>query len=226
MIRLLDRARARRDEAELYSGLVIACRYCGLLEASRAAHEQACKLDPGVRTSIPYTRFFQFEWERVAASDDDPLRFPNMIAYLGLGRVEEARRIAEMATRNVAHLPFLRSMNGYLAAGTGDVEKFRDAWDQLKRVGMHDPEAFLLMGRSAARMGFGDDAIRYLDRSVRGGHSCPSFLKRDPWLEGVRANPEFERILADATRLRSEARAHFLAAGGESLLGVGTAGEP
>ena len=37
--RLLDRARQRRAEPEVYAALVHACRYCGLLDESLAAHD-------------------------------------------------------------------------------------------------------------------------------------------------------------------------------------------
>ena len=54
MKRLLKRAHSHRNDANLFAGLVHACRYCGLLEASVAAHERARRLDPHVRTSVPY----------------------------------------------------------------------------------------------------------------------------------------------------------------------------
>src|SRR5205085_10273538 len=52
MVRLIHRATAHRGDPELYSGLVLTTRYCGLLEASLSAHERARRLDPGVPTSV------------------------------------------------------------------------------------------------------------------------------------------------------------------------------
>ena len=52
MVRLLGRLRERPNDAELYGGLVHSCRYCGLLDASIAAHEHAIRLDPAIRTSV------------------------------------------------------------------------------------------------------------------------------------------------------------------------------
>ena len=53
--RLLKRAHVRRNDPNLLTGLVQACRYCDLLEASVAAHDHARRLDPHVRTSVAYT---------------------------------------------------------------------------------------------------------------------------------------------------------------------------
>ena len=51
MRRLLQRAR-RAVDPEHFAGLVHACRYAGLLNASVAAHEEARRLDPRIPTSV------------------------------------------------------------------------------------------------------------------------------------------------------------------------------
>ena len=55
MIRLLERATRHRADPELLAGLVHALRYCGLLDASVAAFENAQRLDPNVLTSVCHT---------------------------------------------------------------------------------------------------------------------------------------------------------------------------
>jgi tetratricopeptide (TPR) repeat protein len=62
--RLVRRARQRRADPELYAGLVHACRYCGLLDASVAAHEQARRLDPQVQTGVANTYWMLGDYER------------------------------------------------------------------------------------------------------------------------------------------------------------------
>ncbi len=226
MVRLLDRVRTHRNDPDLYAGLVIACRYCGLLEASAAAHDQARKLDPGARTSVPYTYLMMTEWERALAADDDPLKFPGVVALSSMERHDEAEARAKLVTEGMSQSWLLLSMLGYIGAGRRDREAFLRFHQGSANTGFYDPEAFVLTGRSAARVGLYDLALGDLDRAIRGGYFVPSFLRSDPWLEPVRERPEFQRLLADATRLRSEARAHFVAAGGEQLLGAGTAGAP
>jgi TolB-like protein len=55
MARLLQRARTA--DSDRFAGLVSACRYCGLLDASVAADKRARQLEPRVRTSIVHTWF-------------------------------------------------------------------------------------------------------------------------------------------------------------------------
>ena len=46
MVRLLGRMRSQAADPEFFAGLVIACRFCGLLDASLAADRHARRLDP------------------------------------------------------------------------------------------------------------------------------------------------------------------------------------
>jgi tetratricopeptide (TPR) repeat protein len=52
MRRLIERARLRGADSELFKGLVHACRFCGLLDASLAAHREAVRVDPNAETSV------------------------------------------------------------------------------------------------------------------------------------------------------------------------------
>ena len=89
MARLLTRAQSTSDP-EIFTGLVIACRFCGLLEASLAADRQARRLDPTVRTSVMYTHFMLGDWERAMASDTDTLKWVTNWTLPLLGRQNEA----------------------------------------------------------------------------------------------------------------------------------------
>jgi len=224
MVRLLDRARTRRNDTELYSGLVIACRYCGLLEASAGAHEHVRRLDPGARTSVAYTYLFLQQWDRCLTMEDDPMKFNRIMALLSAGRPDEAKATAETTVEKIGSPMMRYAVRGYIASAFGDKGPFLEFTDAMQKSSFNDPEALLLMARGAARLGLTDVALRGLDRSVKGGHTCATFLAVDPWLDPLRGHPEFERLLSDARNVRSEARRHFMASGGEQILGVGTAG--
>ena len=64
MIRLLGRVGQSPNDPDLYAGLVVACRYAGLLDASVAAHRRAYTLDPAVRTSVENTWLRLGDYER------------------------------------------------------------------------------------------------------------------------------------------------------------------
>ena len=95
LFRLLDRARERRADPKLFAGLVQACRYVGLLDASRAAHERARLLDPAIRTSIGYTSVMAGDYARAVAEardNDDPLEG---FALALAGRGEESIQVLQ-----------------------------------------------------------------------------------------------------------------------------------
>ena len=64
MVRLLKTLAFHQNAPELFIALVQACRYCGQLDASLAAHRRALELDPNVRTSVTHTYFLLGNFER------------------------------------------------------------------------------------------------------------------------------------------------------------------
>ncbi len=96
LVRLLGLARTTRNDPETFAGLVHACRYSGLLEASEAAHHEARRLDPHISTSVVYTWWARGDMERVIAETSDAGDFElRTMAFLALGQEDEARRTLE-----------------------------------------------------------------------------------------------------------------------------------
>ena len=88
MVRLVSRARTA--DPELMAGLVTACRYCGLLDASVAAHQRARALDRKIPTSVMHTWFMQGDWERLAALPVAEFPYIVALALVEFGRGDEA----------------------------------------------------------------------------------------------------------------------------------------
>src|SRR5262249_22183785 len=84
----------------IFAGLVSACRYCGLLEASAAAHERAVRLDAKTRTSVMHTWFLQQDHARVVTTTfaDFPYIVSLSMAELGRG-AEAVALLAELEPR-------------------------------------------------------------------------------------------------------------------------------
>ena len=86
MVRLLGLAGSARNDPEIFAGLVHACRYCGLLEASEAAHREARRLDPHISTSVVYTLWARGAMDRIVAETSDASDFQlRMMALEALG---------------------------------------------------------------------------------------------------------------------------------------------
>ena len=89
-MRLLGRAREHQADPQLFAGLVQACRYCGLLTESLAAHRRARALDPNVPTSVTYTHWAVGDYPAALdaiRTDNDGFRG---VVLAALNRPEEA----------------------------------------------------------------------------------------------------------------------------------------
>jgi tetratricopeptide (TPR) repeat protein len=105
MKRLLDRARQRRSDAELFAGLAHVCRYCGLLQAALAAHREARRLDPLVPTSVNHTYFMLGDYQRALESSGNDFGYCLGLTLALLGRTDEA--ISTLRQREQINTPRL-----------------------------------------------------------------------------------------------------------------------
>lgn len=218
MLRLLDRIANHRADAALYSGLVNACRYTGLFEASIAAHRLARELDPQIRTSVPFTYWMMGDYARAAELDDEPVRFVRNYALPMLGRSEEA--IAAYREWRAQLNDGLEVAMGdcMIAAIQGDRAASESAVDLMERGGFSDAEGLYFEVRCLAKVGSLERALETLDRVVYLGFTCPITFARDPWLESIRALPRFGLIHERATAGHRHAADSFVRAGGQALL--------
>ncbi|MEZ0332976.1 MAG: protein kinase [Gemmatimonadales bacterium] len=219
MLRLLRMVESRAADADLYAGLVVACRFCGLLDASLAADQRARRINPGVRTSVAYTHWMLGNYEQVMVTDLEEIQALRNGALWMLGQREEA---LQGVKRLEAYWPggadvwYLRAQ---LHAFEGDRERCAAALHRVLESGFHDPEGLYFCLRNAAFVGEGQLALEMLTRVVDMGFHCPTPLVRDPWLDPIRTAPEFVRALRRAEEEHGAAKQAYVSAGGERLLG-------
>jgi non-specific serine/threonine protein kinase len=226
VVRLLGEAERHGNDPELFAGLVHACRYCGLLEQSVAAHGEARRLDPNVPTSIEQTLLMTGDVDRVlaigaprlVAGADDGIR----VIGLGLaGRRDEARRELDQM-RQVSRIPVFESWIEYLAAWLdqrrNDLDEHMSIFGHLK---VHDdPEAAFQLGWLFCDLGDYETGLTFLRRAIAKRYWAVATLMISRQFDGLRNHPEFETLLAQAKEGRERALVVYRNAGGERLLGV------
>ncbi|MGH7536914.1 MAG: hypothetical protein ACREMG_15255, partial [Gemmatimonadales bacterium] len=219
MLRLLEQVELRAADPHLFAGLVVACRFCGLLSPSLAADQRARRIDPTIRTSVTYTHWMLGDYERAALTDEEEIQVVRHGALWMMGREEEALTgIRELEVHPPAGTEgwFATSLR---AAFELQRDQTVEAAQKVLDFGFHDPEGLLFFVRNYARVGETERALATLRRSIEGGFSCPTPLVRDPWLDPLRTEPEFVRLLRVAEERHAVAAEAYTQAGGERILG-------
>ena len=218
-VRLLERAGVQGADPELFSGLILTTRYCGLLDASVAAYERARRLDPGVPNSVTFTYMMLGDFPRAVETCNQNPPFNEAIANFELGRKPEAIELVRSIELHNIHPAARLLARANRASFEGKVDELLESIVELRKTGFRDPEGWHLMARSLVRVGEHERGIAMLADTIEDGFYCYPALVRDPWLDAVRGNPAFKRVLRRAEERHREAQEAFLAAGGEKVLG-------
>jgi serine/threonine protein kinase/tetratricopeptide (TPR) repeat protein len=226
LVRLLGEADRHGNDPELFSGLVHACRYCGLYEQSIAAHAEARRLDPNIFTSLEQTLLMTGDIERVLAVER-PLAFPGgdqgiRIIGLGLaGRRDEARQalleMCQAPPRVKAFQTWTEYLMAWLDYRPADMFVRLSALSRLKI--QDDPEAMFQEGWLLCDVGEHELGLGHLQRAVAKGYFVAATLSGGRAFDALRSDPSFQALLAEAEAGREQALAAFRESGGERLLG-------
>jgi non-specific serine/threonine protein kinase len=220
MVHLLERARVAHNDPELFSSLVQSCRFCGLLEASVAAHRRCRELDPQVPTGVNYTYLMMGDYERVLEMQGWGFQHSTGLALGVVGRRAEGIAILREGEAVPGGSEALRDfMSSARAALEGQREECLAISQRLLALKYLDLEGRYLLCRQFAQIGELDRALQLFAEAVAHGYCCTPAMVRDPWLEPLRAMPEFVRGLERAERGHQAALQAFRQAGGETILG-------
>jgi serine/threonine protein kinase/tetratricopeptide (TPR) repeat protein len=215
--RLTARAIADPSDPEVFAGLVLVCRFCGLLEASVAAHERARSLDPHIGTSVRHT--YWLLGDDVRALQEGSVGFFEAMVLATMGRRDEALAILHKRDRE-SHPDMLRLYLSSLRALLEDKPQESLAAIERYLPLCQDPEALFYIARQLAYLGESTKALAELHHVIERGYLCSRMLARDPWLDSLRAHAEFGVILEKARALEREMVSAFVQAGTDRSLGV------
>jgi tetratricopeptide (TPR) repeat protein len=218
MVRLIRRASTRVNDPDLFAGLVHSCRYCGLFQASIAAHERARRLDPNVRTSLQYTLLMSGDYTR-AVAEAGGLDSVAGMALTMVGHPDASRTMRQQADQFMAAnmAPAGRFCQGVADLAEGKVSSLRSAVDAWIAAGLRDPEALFIHGLLLAGGGDYDRACELMSEAVSRGYLPYDTLTRHPWLNPLRDRNEFKTIVHGAQVRHEHAAAAFMNAGGATL---------
>jgi len=218
MSRLVERASQGADP-ELFAGLVSACRYGGLLDASAAAHARAVELEPKIRTSVAHTWFMQADHARVVTLKVPELPYIVALSLAEFGRGAEAVPVLKELEPKIP----TRIRDFVVAARTlieGDVEASAAAATRVAASDFSDPEGLFYVARHLSHLDRTAPAQAVMERVVAGGFFCHPIFARDPWLDPLRKNPAFTKLLHRAEGEHEKAQAAFARLGGAKVLGT------
>jgi tetratricopeptide (TPR) repeat protein len=218
MVRMLRRAESHDSDPELFCGLVQACRYCGQLEASLAAHRRAMELDSKMPTSVAHTYFALADYEQALYwyGTNRPGLYMDAVALATMGRDQEASALL-WGRRDVFHT-FPTEMNALDAYLLNDPTRAVAVLEAGKDLKNHDPEGLFYLARQAAKIRALELGNDLLEQSVAAGYWSPISMMRDPWLESLRDTAAFRRTYEVAARREARSRSAFVNAGGERIL--------
>jgi len=149
MARLLPRAQGAADP-EIFGALISPLRYCGLLNASLAAHVRAVALEPKIRTSVPHTWFLQKDNTRVSSTRIEDNPYIVAVSLAEVGRKDEA----VVGLRALEEKVKTRMRDFIIAARTlfeGDTAGSIAAVKRIVASEFSDPEGLFYLTRHLAR---------------------------------------------------------------------------
>ena len=216
-MRLLTAARTNDRDPELWAGLVHACRYCGLLSQSIAAHERARELDPAIATSVRHTYWLLGDAEWAFALKGAGRFYFEAMVLASTGKTDEALvylREMERTKRPELMQNFVGSLRTLLegkraeslAATEYCIEHFPD------------PEAVYYMARQLVPLDRPERALDVLNEVLDRGFYLSHALNNDPWLAPLRSLPAYGALVERTGRLEAEAARAFEQMDGPRLL--------
>jgi serine/threonine protein kinase/Tfp pilus assembly protein PilF len=199
------------------------CGHIGRLPEARIAHEQALRANPKTRTgNLEWFYVYSGDFTRAEEAAEAWFRERpgNMYALatrivppLLSGDLQLAEQRLAAALKQLPAEPWFVTFQGMLHARRGQADLalqcVRRALDSPPSFG-HTHHTYYNIASVHAVLGETDKAMAWLERSVDTGFACWPFFRVDPFLESLREEPAFKRLVADLEETYTAVEIHRL----------------
>ena len=215
MERLLERAARKPNDTGVLAGLVTTCRYAGVLDGSKAAHQRVVAIVPTQVTSVCWTHMMLGDYATAIRLDKGSPPYCAILSKLILRELDiDAIRQMERD----APSPGVRlAVGAYRSTFDGQIDEALRILDDLAGLGFADPEGWYLYAFCLVSNGATGPALEYAARAVDGGYVCHEPLANLP--EWTRlTDPRYHALVERTAAMALSNRARYEAAGGPSTL--------
>ena len=186
------------------------CAHIGRLPESRIAHEHARLANPRTRTgNLEFFYIYSGElalaeeataaWVRERPGNLFAL-YASLLPPLLSGDLDLAEQRLTMGLKQAPEEPLIISVQGIVHARKHEtvlaLQCVQRALDSPRSFG-HTHHSYYQIACVYAVLGEKDKAMAWLERSVASGFACWPFFRADPYLENMREEPAFKRLVAD-----------------------------
>jgi DNA-binding winged helix-turn-helix (wHTH) protein/TolB-like protein len=212
---LRDGLKTNPNHPEIHWELGYAYRFAGMLQESVAESENARRLDPGVKLNSSTLNGYLYlgQYDRFLQSLPKSNDIALIVFYQGFGEFYKKNwdAAADHFDRASELDPNLLQAQIGKAFGLGIHHRIGEGLTLLHQVetkiddrGVGDAEASYKIAQAFAVLGDEKSALRVLKNSIDSGFFSYPYFMTDPLLDSLRANPEFDKLMA-AARQRHEA---------------------
>jgi DNA-binding SARP family transcriptional activator/Tfp pilus assembly protein PilF len=185
------------------------CAHIGRLPESLIAHDRARLANPKTRTgNLEFYYLYNGElglaeeaaeaWRRERPGNLFAL-YASTLPPLLSGNLELAERRVASALELAPGEPLIVTVQGMIHARRNETDRalqcVHDALDSPNSFG-HTHHSYYQIACVYAVLGEKDKAMAWLERSVASGFACWPFFRSDPFLESMREEPVFKRLVA------------------------------
>lgn len=191
------------NNASAHRSLGYSYRYAGMLDESIDEMKIAETLDPNTHTSIGLTYIANGEYDNAFKAFERQEPVPYTLGYQGyiLFRQSKNEQAIEYFNRVISLEPeglIAGWITGYKALIEDNINEGLKATRKIEQANISDAEAWYHFAENYALLGDIEGCIRTLRRAVDGGYFNYPFMLTDFFLDSVRDEPEFQKIIEQA----------------------------